>query len=245
MPVSLLSIAAPAYNEAEHLAETVSQWIRYLSGHPAAGDFEIVICNDGSRDRTGEVLDELAATFPSVRPVHHPSNRGAAAALATAIANTGGEWVLLLDSDGQYDISNLDEALRVAQLGSGAGVIGVRVRKQDSWFARVGSWASGRICNISHGTQYRDFNCAFKLVSGPLLRSLTLEARGLNYSAEVTSKLAERGEMLAEIEVVHGSREAGTSSARSIRAAMERLLFVLYLGFRQFLLRVEVLRRPT
>ena len=80
---------------------------------------------------------------------------------------------------------------------------------------------------------------------GPLLRSLHLEARGLNYSTEITSKLLERGVRLIEVEIVHLPRKTGKSSLRAVRGAIDRLLFVGYIGFRQLLFRLRILEKPS
>ena len=134
----------------------------------------------------------------------------------------------------------------------GAGFIGSHLgeallergsKKCDSPFVRLGSWSSGALCNLFHDTHYRDFNCALKLVDGSVLRTISLEAKGLNYSGEITSKLIERGLRLLEVDVDHNPRVSGRSSARKLRAALDRLLFVLYIGFRQFLFRHDVLQR--
>ncbi len=102
-------------------------------------------------------------------------------------------WVLLLDSDGQYGIENIVKLIsEVETHAETKAVIGVRVHKHDSAFTQFGSAASGWLCNLFHDTHYRDFNCALKLVEGETLRSLSLEAKGLNYSGEVSSKLIER-----------------------------------------------------
>jgi len=239
-----LSVAAPAYNEAEGIAQIVSRWREVLHEHHSLQAFELVICNDGSKDKTGEVLRNLSARIPELRVVEHAVNRGAGAALTTAIQATRFDWVFLIDSDGQFPIEALPAFAE--QIARGAvAVIGVRTAKHDSLFARFGSWSSGRLCNWFHGTDYRDFNCALKLVRGDLLRSLHLEAAGLNYSAEVTSKLLERGVVLAEVEVEHLSRQHGTSSMRMIRGAFHRALFVSYIGLRQFLLRNKILQRVS
>ena len=85
---------------------------------------------------------------------------------------------MLLDSDGQYPIDNLGLFLEQKEQGSSRAFIGWRREKADSAFARFGSWISGACCNLFHGTAYRDFNCALKLVEGRLLRDLCLEAKG-------------------------------------------------------------------
>jgi dolichol-phosphate mannosyltransferase len=240
--VTALSVAAPAYNEAADIAAVISAWLEYLKNLPGLSAFEVVICNDGSSDTTASILDGLALVNPALKVVHHKINQGAAQALVTAIRNTQYHWVLLIDSDGQYGIENLEQLIGKVENTGVDAVMGVRILKSDSLFARFGSSASGWLCNLFHGTHYRDFNCALKLVKGDLLRSLTLEAKGLNYSGETTSKLIEQGVKIGEVEVVHKPRSSGRSSAQNIRAAWHRLLFVLYMGFRQFLLRNKVIQ---
>ena len=240
--VHKLSLAAPAYNEADGIIPLVTSWLAYLRQAKLADEFEIVVCNDGSKDRTGALMDELARGNPEFRPVHHGVNQGAAAALTTAIHHTEGDWVLLIDSDGQFPLDNL---LPLMQAVSNAhAVVGVRPRKADSVFTRFGSAMSGWLCNVFHGTHYRDFNCALKLIEGRLVRSLHLEAKGLNYSGEVMSKLLEQGVELREVEVTHAKRAHGVSSAKALKGARDRFLFVMYIGLRQLLLRAQILQRP-
>jgi glycosyltransferase involved in cell wall biosynthesis len=242
LSVRSLSIAAPAYNEGQGIVRVVQHWLEYLQGRTDLGSFEIVICNDGSRDDTAKKLESIASGDDRLVVIEHGVNQGAGAAVATAIAGTTSEWVLLIDSDGQFAIENFDVLLQGVRASGAPAAIGVRTKKLDSAFARFGSWSSGLLCNYFHGTNYRDFNSACKLVKGDLLRSLRLECKGLNYSTDVTSKLAERGVKIAEVEIVHLPRVAGTSSLRKFRGARDRFLFVLYLGFRQFLIRMGILR---
>ena len=238
-----ISIAAPAYNEGENILPVVENWVHYLEAHCKPEHYEIVICNDGSKDSTGDRLNELARQYPSVKPYHHPVNQGAAAALATAIGQTTKSWVLLLDSDGQYPIENLELFLREWEKSHLSAYIGFRPRKVDSAFARFGSWASGWCCNLFHNTRYRDFNCTLKLVEGRLLRGLRLEAKGLNYSTEISSKILEQGVAMGEIEVLHQARDKGRSSRTLLRGTWHRFLFVAYIGFRQFLFKSGILQR--
>ncbi len=238
-----VSLAAPAYNEGEGIEEVVLEWVGYLRARLAPGAFEIVVCNDGSKDDTGDVLDRLAARYPELKPVHHARNQGASAALITAIQSTTKPWVLLIDSDGQFPVDNLDRFLS-AWDDSVDAYLGVRPDKKDKLFSRAGSWASGQMCNVIHGSHFRDFNSAFKLVRGPLLRAMRLEAKGLNYSTEATSKLIESGARLKEVEVTHRPRIRGQSSMRLLRGGVHRGLFVSYLGMRQLLLKMEVISSP-
>lgn len=238
-----LSVAAPAYNEAEGIEAVVAEWHGYLSSLAELESFEIVICNDGSRDRTGEILDRLTLSVPELRPLHFAQNQGAAAALNAAIAATKGDWVLLIDSDGQFPIQNLPDMMAALRKSGGRAAIGIR-QKKDVAFAQFGSWASGHICNLAHGSRMRDFNSAFKLVWGPTLRNLGLEAKGMNYSTEVTSRLLERGIVPVEVSIEHRPRITGVSSMKLVRGAIHRFLFVSYIALRQLLLGLGILSRP-
>jgi glycosyltransferase involved in cell wall biosynthesis len=238
-----LSVAAPAFNEEGGIEATVGDWIRYLGGRPGIAAFEIVVCNDGSRDRTGAILDALAGGHRQVRPLHFSRNQGAAAALAAAISATTMDWVLLTDSDGQFPIENVEAMIAAVRRERALAAIGVR-RKKDRLFARFGTASSGMLCNLAHRSSLRDFNSAFKLVWGPLLRSLCLEAKGMNYSTEVTSRLLECGVSIAQVDIEHRARISGASNMRMLRGAAHRMLFVAYIAMRQLLLSLEVLRRP-
>jgi dolichol-phosphate mannosyltransferase len=237
-----ISIAAPAYNESAGIVPVVEHWLEYLRGRTDLERYEIVICNDGSKDDTAERLRTIQASSDELVVIEHSVNQGAGAAVATAISGTTSDWVLLVDSDGQFAIENFEVLRDALQKAGTPAAIGVRTTKVDSLFARFGSWSSGMLCNFFHGTRYRDFNSACKLVKGDLLRSLRMECKGLNYSTDVTSKLIERGVRIAEADIAHLPRETGTSSLRKFRGARDRLLFVMYLGFRQFLIRMQILR---
>lgn len=238
-----LSVAAPAYNEAEGIEAVIAEWHAFLSGLPKLESFEIVICNDGSKDKTGEILDRLTLSFPGLRPLHFDQNQGAAAALNSAIAATTGDWVLLIDSDGQFPIQNLPDMMAALRKTGGHAAIGIR-KKKDVAFAQFGSWASGLVCNLVHGSEVRDFNSAFKLVWGPTLRNLGLEAKGMNYSTEVTSRLLERNIVPVEVAIEHRPRVTGASNMKLVRGAIHRLLFVSYIALRQLLLGLGILSRP-
>jgi dolichol-phosphate mannosyltransferase len=240
-----ISVAAPAYNEAANLVDTVTEWQRYLAEHPAVGRWEIVVCDDGSTDATGEVLADLQAGIPELVVVRFPQNRGAGAAIAAAIAATRLDWVVLLDSDGQFPIANLDHFLDPMRAGTADAYSGARVRKADGLAYRWGSAASGAVSNVLLGTRYRDFNSIFKVVRGPLFRALPLEAGGMNCSTEITARLVELGHRWVEIPIEHRERGGGQRGWKFWGGARKRALYVGYLGYRRWLLRRGILRNPA
>lgn len=237
-----VSIAAPAFNESAGIRAVVEEWIRFLKQQSFISQFEIVICNDGSHDATGKILDEIAKVHPELYVIHFQKNQGASAALISAIKATSFEWVVLIDADGQFLIENIVPMFDALQAENAQAVLGVR-QKKDNVYARLGTKLSGVVCNVVHGSKIKDFNSAFKIVSGPLLRSLSLEAKGLNYSTEITSRLLESRAALIEVPVTHQQRSLGKSSMRLLRDSAHRFLFVFYIALRQLLLKLEILRR--
>ncbi|GAA3239290.1 glycosyltransferase family 2 protein [Nonomuraea helvata] len=244
-PLIDISVAAPAYNEAENIAAAVTEWRQYLERHPAIGAWEIVVCDDGSGDATGKILEELREDCPGLVIVTFGRNRGAGAAIAAAIARTRMDWVVLLDSDGQFPIANLDRFIGRIQAGAGLAFSGARIRKADSLPYRWGSAASGAVSNLLQRTHYRDFNSIFKVVYGPLFRALPLESAGMNCSTEITARVSELGHAWVELPIEHRARGGGRRGWRFWRGARDRALFVGYLGLRHWLLRRGVLRVPV
>jgi dolichol-phosphate mannosyltransferase len=239
-----LSVAAPAFNEAGAIRTVIEGWLDYLRHLDELAEFEIVVCNDGSHDTTGAILDVLAREHHQLHPLHFAVNKGAAVALTKAISATRFDWVLLIDSDGQFPISNLAALLAAVRAQRVPAAIGIRQQKKDRVFARFGSASSSLICNLVHRSAIRDFNSAFKLVWGPLLRALNLEAKGMNYSTELTSRLLESGVGIAQLVIEHKPRTSDATNMKLVRGVVDRLLFVAYIALRQVLLRTGVLRRP-
>jgi glycosyltransferase involved in cell wall biosynthesis len=232
-----LAIAAPAFDEAAGIETCVTGWIAALSQRAALSYAEIVVCNDGSRDATGMLLDRLATHSPLVRPVHLARNRGAAQAMRTAIAHTRAEWVLLLDSDGQFPIDCL-ASFEAAQLANpdARAFVGERTHKEDVGFARAGARLTTAALNALYGTRYRDLSSACQLVRGDVLRALSIDARGLNYSVEISSRLLEAGIRPVAVPIAHRAREAGRSTRTLVRSTFERGALVSYLAMRRALL---------
>src|SRR5882672_10219255 len=100
-----LSVFFPAYNDSGTIASMVIRAVQAAS--ELTPDFEILVINDGSSDATPEIADELARTYPNVRVVHHPRNRGYGGALQTGFRSATKEFIFYTDGDAQYDPAEL------------------------------------------------------------------------------------------------------------------------------------------
>ena len=243
-PIRSISIAAPAYNEENNIKSVVLGWQSYLNTLHELDDYEIVICDDGSIDKTKDILASLSLSNNKVKIISLAKNQGAAAALSKAIENTIYDWILLIDSDGQFPIENLTYFLNDLDksIERSIGYKGSRKDKKDSFFMRFGSKWSGKLLNVIYHTKYQDFNSAFMFIKASVLKKINLEAKGLNYSTDITGKLAEMGLVLKEIEIEQIERQGSLSSKKAFVSAVHRFFFVMYLIFRRILLKMDILK---
>src|SRR4029079_13515920 len=160
-PVTELSVVLPAYNEEPNIDRVVRQVAAYLD--PTGIDYEILPVNDGSRDRTGEILAALQRELPRVRPQTHPQNRGYGAALRTGFDAAEKRYVFYMDGDGQFDIKDLDQLLPLAT--EEAIVTGFRIERRDPFIRRLNAKLfGGWLVRIMLGVYVTDLTCAFKLI---------------------------------------------------------------------------------
>src|SRR5262249_37209585 len=133
-----LSVFLPAHNEEGNIERVVDGFVRELPS--IAQGYEVVIVNDGSSDRTGEIAERLSSSWPFVRTVHHATNRGYGAAVISGVRAATKPYALLCDGDGQFDPTDM-KAL-VARIRDHDVVVGRRGRRADHFIRRLNgkSW---------------------------------------------------------------------------------------------------------
>jgi glycosyltransferase involved in cell wall biosynthesis len=207
-----LSLVLPAFNEDGNIARAVRD--AAAAAAPLVGDYEVVVVDDGSRDRTAAVLEGLAAELGSrLVVVRHERNRGYGAALRSGFAATRGELVFYTDSDNQFDLTELRGFLPL--MAECDAVLGYRVDRQDPWTRRAASGFFNRLSSIAFGMSVRDLNCSFKLFRGDLLRSLPLESDDFFIDTELVARMHRAGWRLVQRGVRHFPRTAGRSTVRA------------------------------
>jgi glycosyltransferase involved in cell wall biosynthesis len=203
-----LSYFFPAHNEAANLRGLVEEALATLPG--LAERFEIVIVNDGSRDETPAIADELAATHPEVRAVHHPTNLGYGAALRSGFAAARFDRLAFTDGDRQFKVADLGRLIERFQADGADVVVGYRIKRADplvrTVYARLYRFAN----RVWFGLKVRDVDCACKLFARSSLEGVNVESGGAFFSAELLIKLRARGRRIAEVGVPHYPRTAGS-----------------------------------
>jgi len=216
--VDQLSVVLPAYNEEPNIERVVRAVVPYLESR--GFDYELLVVNDGSADRTGPILDGLVAEFPRLRPQHHPRNRGYGAALRTGFDAAQKRFVFYMDGDGQFDIKDLDRLLPLAT-DEQSIVTGYRIERRDPFMRRLNAKLfGGFLVRIMLGVKVRDLNCAFKLIPKKVLDAITLESTGALINAELYGRAIRKGFGIKEIGVHHYPREAGVQTGAHLRVIL-------------------------
>lgn len=204
-----ISAVLPAYNEEAIIERTVRHVAGVLAG--LTTDFEVIVTNDGSRDRTGEILANLQASEPSLhlRTVTHERNRGYGAALASGFDAASKDLIFLTDGDKQFDVAELGEFLPAMDAHTDL-VIGWRRKRADPVMRKLNALGWKTLVNLLFGYTARDVDCAFKLFRRRVWESMTVHARGATFSAEFLIKARRLGYHIKEQPVGHFPRTAGS-----------------------------------
>jgi glycosyltransferase involved in cell wall biosynthesis len=221
-----LSVFLPCHNEEGNLARVVDNFRAQLDRFVSA--YEIIIVDDGSRDRTGEIADRLAASDPRVKVVHHPVNRGYGGAVISGLRAATLPWVLLCDGDGQFDAAEIGRLLPMT--ADFDIVVGRRIKRADRLMRRINGQAWTALVRLLFGIKVSDVDCGFKLFRREFTTDLELNARGAMISTELMVKVAQRGARVCEVEVGHLPRLAGEQSGANPKVIMRAFaeLFRLY-----------------
>lgn len=215
--VSQLSVVLPAYNEEANVERVVHDVVSYLEG--LGLDYEVIVVNDGSKDRTGEILTRLQSDLPRLRPQTHPQNQGYGAALRTGFSAADKRYVFYMDGDGQFDIKELDQLLPLAD--EDTIVTGYRIERRDPFIRRLNALLFGNfLVRILLGVRVRDLNCAFKLIPRKVLEAITLESTGALVNAELYGRAVRKGFRIREVGVHHYPRTAGVQTGAHLRVIL-------------------------
>jgi glycosyltransferase involved in cell wall biosynthesis len=189
----LVSLILPAFNEEAILEPNLAKIFKYLDDNSSHYRWEVILVNDGSRDRTGEIAERIAATRSDFIVLHHPRNFGLGQALKFGFAHSAGDYVVSIDVDLSYSTAHIGlllDAIRATRakivLASPymkGGTIGnvPRLRRILS------IWANRFLSVLAHG-RLSTLTCLVRAYDGPFIRSLNLRAMGMEVMPEMIYK---------------------------------------------------------
>lgn len=202
-----ISVIVPVFNEAQTVGHLIERVLAVQLGNV---EREIIVVNDGSTDRSYDVLERIGARWPHlVKIYHHERNRGKGAAIRTALKHVTGDIVITQDADLEYDPEEYPRLLALFEDPSVMVVYGSRNLRNNPrsswtfyWGGRIVSW----VANLLYGSDLTDEATGYKLFRTDLLRSLDLESEGFEFCPEVTGKLLRRDVEIHEVPISYQPR---------------------------------------
>jgi glycosyltransferase involved in cell wall biosynthesis len=205
-----LSVIIPIYNELSTIKELLDRvQATDLGVDGVCVEKELVLVEDCSADGTRELLADVAPAGAKV--VYHARNQGKGAAIRTGLAHATGEYVIIQDADLEYDPNEIRRLLEPVLAGRATTVYGSRflgkIRKMT-----LSQWLGNKLLtvltNLLYGVSLTDMETCYKLIPGPIARSLRLRAQRFDFEPEVTAKLIKQGQRILEVPITYSARES-------------------------------------
>jgi glycosyltransferase involved in cell wall biosynthesis len=216
-----LSIVLPALNEEGNIVEAVQRATATASR--ICAEHEIIVVDDGSSDRTAELVRQLAAEDPRVRLVSHERNRGYGDALKSGFRAARLDLIFFTDADNQFNLDELEAFLPWSDRVE--VVAGFRVNRQDPVMRRITAKTWNAIVRVLFYVPVRDIDCAFKLFHRKVFDDVNLESIGAMVNTELMVKVGRSGAGVVELGVTHYPRTAGQARGANpkviLRAVVE------------------------
>lgn len=219
--IKSLSVFFPAYNEEDNISSEVEKALTVLKALKIK--YEVLIIDDGSKDQTPEIADQLAKKYPTVRVVHQ-LNGGYGSAVKRGFYESKMEWVVYTDSDNQFDFSEVSKFLE--KTDSAEVIWGYRIKRADLWIRKLFALGWKLSLFVFFGLNLKDVDCGFKMVRREVFDKIPkLEStRGGMVNAELAIKARKFGFKIAQVGVTHYPRKFGKPSGANLGVIIQSYL---------------------
>jgi glycosyltransferase involved in cell wall biosynthesis len=215
-----LSLVFPVFDEEDNVGPLLESAL--ARAPQLAAPFEVIVVDDGSRDRSAAIVEAWRRRDPRIRLLRHPANIGYGAARRSGRRAARGEWVFFTDADLQFDLAELEHLL--ARASDAELVVGYRAPRRDPWGRRVLAWGWGVLVRALFGLRVRDIDCAFKVIHRPVLEALPIESLGAFVNTELLVRATRAGFRVIEVPVTHRPRVAGRAKGAMPRVIVRALV---------------------
>ncbi len=214
-----LSVFYPMWNEEDYIERALVFGARACNDLVARGDiadYELIVVDDKSTDRTGEIADRLAAGDAHIRVIHHERNRKLGGSMKTGFAAATGDLVLYTDADLPFDMSELPRAVRLLREYDVDIISAYRFDRTGEGLLRgVYTWVYNGLVKALFGVKVRDINFAFKLCRSRIFDHVALESEGSFIDAELVIRATRLGYEIMQMGVDYFPRTRGESTLSS------------------------------
>lgn len=222
--VDNLSVFLPTFNEEGNIRQSVAKAVSVLE--KVAGRWEIIIVDDGSTDATSQIADELVREDVRIRVVHHKTNRGYGGALKTGFENAKYSWVAFMDSDRQFDFSEIKKF--IAEKDKADLILGYRLKRADSLARKIFTFGWSTLARVMLGLKTRDYSCGFKMIKKRVYEGIQpLVGEEKVTQIEMLVKARKIGFKFAEVGVHHFPRVSGKPTGAKLKVVIKSVYDLL------------------
>lgn len=222
-----LSIFFPFWNEEKNIERVVTSAIPIAQEY--AEKWEIIMVDDGSKDKTFSIAEKLAKTYKNLRVVSHFPNRGYGSALKEGFAHAQYNTIVFVDGDGQFDFNELEKFIYVIE--DSDIVIGYRKKRRDNIARHILMYMLKIWDYIFFRFHFKDIDCGFKMFKREALEKIMpLRSEGAMITTEILAKATRKKLKIKQVEVHHYPREYGAQSGANISVVIRAVLesFILW-----------------
>ena len=206
-----IGVMLPAYNEEANIEQAVKKSVEMLSS--ITDNYEVLVVNDASTDRTGKIIEAMSAQDSRIRVVHHEKNLRLGGAIRTGFKESSKDYVFYCDSDSPVDMWDVKRVLPLmAQYDL---VTGYRLTREERFVRKIYSKTYNTIIRNLFGFCLIDINFSFKLMKRSVIQSLELHANGGFIDAEFISEILRNGHKVVQVGVNYFPRTSGVSTMAS------------------------------
>lgn len=238
-----LTIFFPVYKDEKTVQRVIEKSMDV--GGQLTPDYEVLVINDGSPDRAGELADEMARKHPAhVRVIHHPTNQGYGAAIRTGLLSARGDLICFTDGDDEYDVYDLIKLYRLRNYYD--LIITFRYVKLYSGYRQFISWVYNHVVRFVFKSPYRDISTGLRVMHRSVVPELMpIISNSPFVGAELTLKLMLKGFRIGEVGIQTFPREFGRGSSTTFRNIMATIADLRRVRRHVFSEHYETTRRPS
>ncbi|RJS15670.1 glycosyltransferase family 2 protein [Corallococcus sp. H22C18031201] len=209
-----ISLFFPAWNEEDYVERAVERALEALAR--LTDDYEVIIVNDASTDRTQELCDALAAKHPQVRVITHPENLKLGGAMRTGFSSSTKDIIAYSDIDLPWDMRELERALHLMEYLEADMICAFRFDRTSEGPKRIiYSFVYNMLIRSLFDIQIKDVNFSFKVMHRRVLESIELKSQGSFIDAELVVKAIRKGFRVFQMGVDYFPRTRGISTLAS------------------------------
>jgi glycosyltransferase involved in cell wall biosynthesis len=206
-----VSLFFPVFRDERTVRRVAEKSLQVLS--EVASEYEVIIVDDGSPDRAGEIADEIAREHPEVTVIHHPTNQGYGAAIKSGLSRAKFDWICFTDGDDEYDV--FDVYKLIALIDYYDLIITFRYVKVYSGDRQLISWVYNSLLRTLFRTPYRDISTGLKMIRKSLVDQIECQSTSPFIGAELTIKSMLKGYRVGEVGIQTFPREFGKGASTS------------------------------